>query len=196
MYTRRRFRSALREPCEVVALGLILRKPSERIKNDRRDALMLARQHCSGDLSGVWVPDEHQEAMRDLSRAREDMKAIEWKSRQLLSAFLLRHDRIYREGRSRWTQQHFRWLEQQRFELEVHQRVFQEYVDAVIDAQRRVAALESEMRLALERGPLREVAEGLMSLWGVGLITAVTVLAELDILPFVNSCYGLLNPHL
>ncbi len=106
--------TALGEPCEVVAPGLILRKPGERIKNDTRDALMLARQHRSGDLSAVWVPDEHQEAMRDLSRAREDMKAIELKSRQRLGAFLLRHDRIYREGRSRWTQQHFRWLAQRR----------------------------------------------------------------------------------
>ena len=180
--------TALGEPCEVVAPGLILRKPGERIKNDRRDALMLARQHRSGDLSAVWVPDEHQEAMRDLSRAREDMKAIELKTRQRLGAFLLRHDRIYREGRSRWTQQHFRWLERQRFELEIHQRVFQEYVDAVIDAQRRVAALESEMRMALESWPLRAVAEGLMSLRGVGLITAVTVLAELgDISRFDNA---------
>ena len=118
--------------------------------------------------------------MRDLSRAREDMKAIELKSRQRLGAFLLRHDRIYWDGRSCWTQQHFRWLEQQRFELEVHQRVFQEYVDAVIDAQRRVAALES--------WSLRAVAEGLMSLRGVGLITAVTVLAELgDISRFDNA---------
>ena len=96
-------------------------------------------------------------------------------------AFLLRHDRIYQDGRSRWTQQHFRWLEQQRFELEVHQRVFQEYVDAVIDAQRRVAALESEMRLALESWPLRAVAtEGLMSRRGVGPITAVTVLGDIS----------------
>ena len=80
-----------------------------------------------------------------------------------MGAFLLRHDRIYWDGRSRWTQQ----------------RVFQKYVDAVIDAQRQVAALESEMRLALENWPLRAVAEGLMSLRGVGLITAVDVLAEL-----------------
>ena len=53
--------------------------------------------------------------MRDLTRAREDMKAIEFKARQRLGAFLLRHDRVYREGKSRWTQQHFRWLEEQKF---------------------------------------------------------------------------------
>ena len=69
-----------------------------------------------GELTAVWVPGEEQEAMRDLTRAREDMKAIEAKARQRLGAFLLRHDRVYREGKSRWTQRHFRWLEEQRFE--------------------------------------------------------------------------------
>ena len=77
---------------------------------------MLARLHRSGELRAVWVPDEEQEAMRDLTRAREDIKAIELKARQRLVAFLLRHGRVSREGKSRWTQQHFRWLEEQRFE--------------------------------------------------------------------------------
>ena len=65
--------------------------------------------------------------MRDLMRAREDMTAIELKARQHLCAFLLRHGRVYREGKCRWTQQHFRWLEEQRFEHPVQQVAFQEY---------------------------------------------------------------------
>ena len=97
--------------CEVVAPSLIPRRAGERVKTDRRDALKLARLHRSGELTAVWVPDEEQEAIRDLTRAREDMKAIELKARQRLGAFLLRHGRVYREGKSRWTQKHFRWLE-------------------------------------------------------------------------------------
>ena len=69
----------------------------------------------------MWVPDEEQEAMRDLTRAREDMTAIELKARQRLGAFLLRHDRVHRGGKSRRTQQHFRWLEEQKFEHPVQQ---------------------------------------------------------------------------
>ena len=82
----------------------------------------------------MWVPDEEQEAMRDLTRAREDMKSMELKARQRLCAFLLRHARVYREGKSRWTQRYFRWLEEQRFENPVQQEVFQEYVDTVMEA--------------------------------------------------------------
>jgi transposase len=68
--------------CEVVAPGKIARRPSERIKTDRRDALRLARLARSGDLVNVMVPDERNEALRDLSRAREDAVAARLKARR------------------------------------------------------------------------------------------------------------------
>ncbi len=173
--------------CAVVAPSLIPRKPGDRVKTDRRDALTLARLHRSGDLTAVWVPGPEQEAMRDLTRAREDMKAMELKARQRLGAFLLRHGRVYSAGRSRWTQAHFRWLEAQRFEQPVQQVVFQEYIDAVTQAQARVAGLEGQMRQALATWSLRAAVEALMSLRGVSLITAMTVLAELGDLTRFDS---------
>lgn len=164
--------------CEVVAPSLIPRKAGERLKTDRRDALMLARLHRAGELTPVWVPDVEQEAIRDLTRAREDMKALELKARQRLGAFLLRHGRVY-PGKSRWTQAHFRWLEEVKFEIPVQQIVFQEYVESVRESQRRVAGLELQMRQALPTWSLGPVAEALMALRGVDLITAMTTLAEL-----------------
>ena len=140
---------------------------------------MLARLHRAGELKAVWVPGEEQEAMRDLTRAREDMKAIELQARQRLAAFLLRHDRIYRLGSSRWTQKYFRWLEEQRFADPVQQVVFQEYIDTVTAARHRVATLEEQTREALSRWSLRPVVEALVALRGVGMINAMTVLAEL-----------------
>ena len=116
--------------------------------------------------------------MRDLTRAREDMKVIELKARQRLGAFLLRHERIY-PGRCRWTQAHFRWLEKQKFASPVQQVVFQEYVDAVVEARHRVAGLEREIRSAVATWSLRPLVEALISLRGVNVLTAVTVLAEL-----------------
>lgn len=165
--------------CEVVAPSLIPRKPGERVKTDRRDALNLARLSRTGDLTAVWVPGEEQEAIRDLTRAREDMKAIETKARQRLGAFLLRHGRVYDGGKSRWTQAHFRWLETVKFASPIQQIVLQEYIEAVKTGQRRVAGLEEQMRQALAGWSLRPVVEGLMALRGVSLITAMTVLAEL-----------------
>ena len=172
--------------CMVVAPSLVPRKAGDRVKTDRRDALNLARLHRAGELRRVWVPDADQEAMRDLTRAREDMKAIELKARQRLGAFLLRHERIY-AGRSRWTQAHLRWLEKQSFEHPVQQVVFQEYVDAVLEVQRRVAGLEDQIHQAVSSWSLRPLVEALMSLRGVNVLTAVTVLAELgDLTRFDN----------
>jgi transposase len=170
--------TALGHDCAVVAPSLIPRKAGERLKTDRRDALMLARLHRAGELTPVWVPDQEQEAVRDLSRAREDMKGIELKARQRLGAFLLRHGRVY-EGKSRWTVAHWRWLEQLKCVNPVQQLVLQEYVDAVKEAQRRVTGLESQMHGVLKDWSLGPVAEALMALRGVSLITAVTTLAEL-----------------
>ncbi|MCE9682369.1 IS110 family transposase [Halomonas alkalisoli] len=164
--------------CEVVAPTLIPRKAGDRIKTDRRDAQMLARLSRSGELTPVWVPTPEQEAIRDLTRAREDMKAIELKARQRLSAFLLRHGKVYR-GKSKWVPSHFRWLETVRFDTPVQQIVLEEYVGAVKEAQRRVAGLEKQMAVALPAWSLAPVAEALMAMRGISLITAMTVLAEL-----------------
>ena len=96
--------TAMGHECTVVAPSLIPRRPGDRIKTDRRDALALARLHRNGELTPVWVPDEEQEAMRDLERCREDMKHSERRVRQRLNSFLQRHSpftRVAVAGRKR-----------------------------------------------------------------------------------------------
>lgn len=66
-------------------------KAGDRVKTDRRDALSLARLHLAGELTAVWMPDGAQEALRDLTRVREDMKHLLLQSKQRLLAFLLRY---------------------------------------------------------------------------------------------------------
>lgn len=165
--------------CIVVAPSLIPTKPGDRVKTDRRDSESLARLHRANELTPVWVPDSEQEAMRDLTRAREDMKCLERQSRQRLNAFLLRHGKNYDSGKSKWTQAHWRWLEAIKFDQPVQQIVFQEYIDCVKKQQERVKGLEKEMEKALDSWRLAPVVEALMALRGCKLITAMTVMAEL-----------------
>jgi transposase len=75
--------------CEVVAPSLIPKKAGDRVKTDRRDSLSLARLHRAGELTAVWVPDGVQEGLRDLTRAREDMKHLQQQAKQRLLAFLV-----------------------------------------------------------------------------------------------------------
>jgi transposase len=180
--------------CVVIAPSLIPKKAGERVKTDRRDAVSLARLLRAGELTSIWVPDKEQEAMRDLTRAREDMKAMERRSRQRLGGFLLRHGRVY-PGRSKWTRMYFRWLEGLRFETAAQQIVFQEYVDMVKHMQTRVSSMEEEIRKVLEGWTLQPIVEGLMALRGIDLIAAMTIVAELgDISRFGSA--GQLMSHL
>ena len=169
----------LGQACAVVAPSLIPTKPGDRVKTDRRDSESLARLHRAGELTPVWVPAQEQEAMRELTRAREDMKGLERITTQRLNACVLRHGRIYDRKKSRWTQAHGRWLAGLKFERVVQQIVVQEYVDAVQQAKARVAGLEQELAKALQDWALAPVVEALMALRGVKLITAMTVMAEL-----------------
>ncbi len=165
--------------CEVVAPSLIPKKAGDRIKTDRRDARKLARLHRSGDLTAVWVPQEEQEAMRDLTRAREDMKGLELKARQKLGAFVLRHGHSYPGNKTRWTQAHFEWLESLKFEHSWQQIVLQEYINAVKEAQVRVVGLTEQMIQALPCWSLAPVVENLMALRGIDVVAAMTLMAEL-----------------
>ena len=94
----------------VVAPSMIPRKSGDRQKNDKRDAASLAVLHRGGLLTAVWVPDAAHEAMRDLIRARLAAVRAVRTARQQLSAFLLRHERIYRIGGKAWTKAHRGWL--------------------------------------------------------------------------------------
>ena len=95
--------------CWVVAPSLIPKKAGDRVKTDRRDAQQLARLARSGDLTVVDVPQVEDEAMRDLSRAREDTLSDLKDAKFRLKAFLLRHD-IRSTGRANWSPAHLRWL--------------------------------------------------------------------------------------
>lgn len=173
-----RLLTSLGHECTVVSPSLIPKKPGEHVKTDRRDSVTLARTGRAGDLTPVWVPGLDQEAMRDLSRAREDMKSMERRARQRLSGFLLRHGKVY-SGKTRWTQAHFRWLEKVKFENPIQQIVFQEYLDVVIESRERVAGIIKEMERALKDWSMAPVVEGLMALRGVSFITAMSTAAEL-----------------
>ena len=165
--------------CVVVAPSLIPVKPGDRVKTDRRDSESLARLHRAGELTAVWVPGPEQEAVRDLTRAREDTKALERQAKQRLSAFLLRHGRLCAAGKTKWTKAHSQWLMTLKFEAPVQQNVFQEYVDTVAHLTGRVAALEEEMVRVLDDFSLAPIVRALMALRGIQLVTALTVVAEI-----------------
>lgn len=163
--------------CIVVAPSLMPKRPGDHVKTDRRDALTLARLHRAGELTAVWVPDPAHEAMRDLVRAR--MLAVEQvrRARQHVQSFLLRHGRVY-SGRAPWTAAHRGWLAAIRFDHTAHQIVFQEFIDAVADAERRRDRLTEQVERLLPEWSLAPVVAALQAMRGVAFITAATLASE------------------
>ncbi|MDQ3546114.1 MAG: IS110 family transposase [Verrucomicrobiota bacterium] len=164
--------------CAVVAPSLIPRKPGERIKTNRRDAIKLARSHRAGELTAVHVPEARDEAIRDLCRARTDAVRDQRRSRQQLKALLLRLGYHY-TGKSSWTEAHLRYLRELKLTHPAQKTVLEEYLIAVSQAGERIARLSGQIELQVASWRMKPAVEALMALRGIQIIAASVLVSEL-----------------
>ena len=164
--------------CWVVAPSRIPKKAGDRVNTDRRDAVQRARLARSGDLTAVDVPKVEDEAIRDLSRAREDTLSDLKDAKGRLKAFLRRHDSRY-TGRANWRLAHLRWLSEVVWPTPAQHIVFQEYVRAVTEHTERLQRLEQELQEHVHAWRLHPVVEALQARRGVQFTVAVTMVAEI-----------------
>jgi transposase len=164
--------------CEVIAPTKIPRKAGDRVKTDRRDALALAHFARAGDLTPILVPQEPDEAIRDLSRAREDAVRARLTARHQLKALLLRHGIRY-NGKTSWTAAHERFLATIRFTYAAQNIAFVEYRAAVSEANERLERITVALRNQVAEWRLQPAVGALMTLRGIDLVAAVTLIAEL-----------------
>jgi transposase len=177
-FTLQRRIEALDCKCSVIAPSLIPRKPSERIKTDRRDAKKLLGLFMAGMLTEVYPPDEKQEAARELTRCRgaaqENLKRI----RHQLQKFLIRHGYVYTDG-EHWTQKHLRWLNAVDFEQSLLREVFDCYFTEMRHCLQRVKTLDRELEKLAQSEVYREVAGALRCFHGINTLTAMTIITEI-----------------
>jgi transposase len=136
--------------CQVVAPSKTPRASGDRVKNDRKDAELLCRLLLAGQLTPVAVPSPAVEGARDLTRAREQVRADLCRARHRVSKLLLRHGRVYPE-RSTWTLAHRRWLARQRFQNANTELAYLDALAHVDGLLARRRSLDDQLsRLALE----------------------------------------------
>lgn len=164
--------------CEVIAPSKTPRQTGNRVKTDARDSLDLAEYSRAGKLAAIWIPDPADEAIRDLSRAREDAVDSRRQVRQQLKGFLLRHDRRY-GGKTSWCRAHGEWLARQSFEEAAAQTAFTEYWQAVKAADERVERLTKALQGSIAGWRFESVVDALQALRGVAAITAIGLVAEI-----------------
>ena len=164
--------------CLLVAPSKIPRQPGDRVKTNRRDADQLARLLRAGELTGIYVPDPLDEAVRDLIRARYQVQRQQHRARQQLKMFLLRHNFRY-AGTKAWSAAHLRYLATVTLPFAEQQFVFQEMVNVITEAGQRLAHYEAQLPRVVAGWRWAPVVNALMSLRGVALLTAATLVAEL-----------------
>ncbi len=164
--------------CMVCAPSMIPRKPGDRVKTDRRDAMKLARALRAGDLSAVHVPTVEDEAFRDLSRAwataREDLR----QAKQRVKSFLLAHGVRY-AGRGDWSGTHKRWLSSYSFGNAWQQLAFEELRRTIDDRLAQCERLEAALREVVVTWRFFPVVQALQAMRGVQFLTAVGMVSEL-----------------
>jgi transposase len=172
--------------CRVVAPSLMPKRPGDRIKNDRRDSMEIARLLRAGDLTAVYVPTVNDEAIRDLCRARDATQSTLKDAKLRLKSFLLRLGLHY-TGRANWGPAHRRYLAAVACPTPSQQIVFQESVLAVDEQVDRLQRIEQELCELASSWRLYPVVEALQALRGVRWVVAITIVAELgDLTRFDN----------
>tara|TARA_R110002126_G_scaffold138000_1_gene282335 strand:+ start:153 stop:1307 length:1155 start_codon:yes stop_codon:yes gene_type:complete len=164
--------------CYVVAPSLIPKKPGEKIKTDKRDALKLAKLLKSEDLTPIYVPEPEDEAVRDLSRAREiamkDLKDAKYQ----LKALLLRNNINYK-GTANWSQKHLRWLTEFVLPHPAQHIVLQEFLQTITERISRLQRLDNELTHHVHQWRYYPVVKAIQAMRGVRLLVATGVVAEL-----------------
>lgn len=164
--------------CYIVAPSLIPKKPGDKVKTDKRDALNLTRLLKNADLSPIYVPEPEDEAVRDLSRSRETAMHDLKKAKQRMKLFLLRNNIQY-GGSARWGPKHRRWLTEMILPHPAQQIVLQEYITTLNERFSRLDRLDNELKHHVFNWRYYPVVQALQAMRGIKLIVAAGVVAEL-----------------
>jgi transposase len=164
--------------CMVVSPSMTPRRAGDRVKTDRRDCLNLARLAYAGQLDPIYVPDERDEAIRDLVRAREDVVCVQRQARQRLQALLLRNEIRY-AGKTAWSVGHRRWLAKLKLPDAAQQIAFEEYVQSIEEAEARLQRLAQVISVHLETWRWKPLVDALQAFRGIKSIHGVRIVAEL-----------------
>ena len=164
--------------CQVIAPSLIPKKSGDRQKNDRRDALKLARLYRAGELTAVHIPEPTDEALRDLCRARTDAMNDLRRTRQQLKAQLLRLGYKY-SGKTSWNDAHERYLRELVMPHAAHKVVIEEYLQTISTAGERVQRLAGQIETLAKEWRLWPAVQAVMCLRGFQVLSATLFLSEL-----------------
>ncbi|RZQ51624.1 IS110 family transposase [Pseudoalteromonas phenolica] len=173
-----RLLTSLGHCCYVVAPSLLPKKPGERVKTDRKDAMKLAHLLKINDVPIIYVPEAEDEAVRDLSRARQTATNDLNHARLQLKGFLLRNNIRY-DGTANWSAKHIRWLNELILPHPAQHIVLQEMLHTIDERMRRLARLVNELEHQVKQWRYYPVVKAIQAMRGIRFLVAASLIAEL-----------------
>jgi len=173
-----RLLTSLNNCCYIVAPSLIPKKAGDRVKTDKRDAAKLAKLFKAEELTTIYIPEAEDEAIRDLSRARETaMKDLKDAKFQLKGLFL--RNNIKPTVKDNWSNQHLRWLTELVLPHHSQQIVLQEMIQTITERMKRVTRLVNELEHQVKQWRYYPVVKAIQAMRGVRMLVAVGTISEL-----------------
>lgn len=165
--------------CYVAAPSLLPRKPGDRIKTDKRDAIMLAKVLRNQEIVPVHVPTRSDESVRDFLRMCNEVKSDLKRQKQRLILFLLRIGKKYETGKSYWTGPHRAWLKSLQFDEDMHEYSFDIQYTAILEQEAKLDLLKEKIEeISVEARYVDKVSK-LRCFKGIDTLTALTFVAEI-----------------
>jgi transposase len=165
--------------CDVVAPSLVPIRAGDRVKTDRRDAKKLVGLYRAGLLRFVHPPTEELEGLRDLLRARDDLRCARTAARNRVLKALLRHGRIYREGKTAWTQMHRRWVAHQRLDDPLAHEALEALLIHLDGIERQLDMLDARLAEIAASQRWAGQVQILTRFRGISTLTALGLISEI-----------------
>jgi transposase len=165
--------------CDVIAPSLVPVRAGDRVKTDRRDAKKLVSLFRGGLLKFVQPPTPATEGLRDLLRCRDDIRCARTAARHRVAKQLLRHGRIYREGKKAWTLQHRAWVLRQRLDDPLAHEALSQMLTHLDSLDRQLAVLDAQLEQIADREPWGWQVHKLRAFRGIATLTALGLIAEI-----------------
>ncbi|MDE2107174.1 MAG: IS110 family transposase [Patescibacteria group bacterium] len=184
--------------CVVIAPSLVAKKPGDRVKTDRRDAALLARELRGDNLTPVRVPSPEEEADRGLMRLRGSLCRDVVRSKNQVLKFLTARGCYYREpalpksGKkqvklSHWTQKHWAWLNALEF-TGSDGIVWEQMIGLLKEKVARLQTMDKHIADLAQTDRYQAAVGKLCCLRGVATLTAMVLLTEIgDFARFGNA---------
>lgn len=174
-----RFLESIGVLCVVIAPSKIARKPGDKVKTDRRDAVLLAKTLRHGDYQPIYIPSRKDEQVREFLRAREDRKSDFTKTKQRLLKFFLRNGYRY-EGKKNWTKKHREWMQQLDFASPLQESTYQLYYTTLISQEQQLKRIDERVRELAMSAEYAQRVGILRCFKGIDYLTALCFVVEIS----------------